>query len=357
MGIGIILSGALWVVSQIQGVLPPFIYALVFVYLLRPIVNGLEDRGVNRVIAIILAYLLMIAVLSLLLLIIVPIFVTEIRLFITSLPGQVEEVKSIFLDISRNTKLSESAAITNFLDRITSSLSEGAMLVAKRIPETAVDIFGGAFNFILAPLLAFYILKDLRAIKKTIEMAIPVRFREEGMDIVRKIDNILGGFLKGQLLVAVSVGVLVGTAMAVLGIKYALLIGVISAIFNIIPYLGPIMSGIPATLLALEKSPGYALLVIVVLTVVNQLDGLFISPNIMRQQVDLHPTVVIFALLTGGTLFGIMGMLLAIPVAATGKAVYLHFREKSEGAGGISPPAAGKGESARDVLVDSEVPL
>lgn len=334
MGIGVLAIGTLWLLSKIQAVLPPFIYALIFVYLLRPVVDGLEKRGVNRVLAIAIAYLFVIAILTILMLIVVPIVIGEIRSFITSLPVHVDYVKKLLIDVSRSAKVSESATLSGVINRISSSASEGAMAFAGRIPATAIDLFGGLINFILAPLIAFYILKDLGAIKRTIEAAIPSRYREEGMDILEKVDLVLGGFLKGQMLVALSVGVLVGASMAILGIKYALLIGIISAVFNIIPYLGPIASGIPAVLLALEKSPGYALLVIAVLTVVNQLDGLFISPNIMRQQVNLHPTVVIFALLVGGAIYGIVGLIVAIPVAAVGKAIYLHFREKTESANG-----------------------
>ncbi len=330
MGVGILAIGALWLLAKIQAVLPPFIYALIFVYLLRPVVDGLEKRGVNRVLAIAIAYLLVIALLTALMLVVVPIVIGEIRSFITSLPAHVNYVKKLLIEASRSARISESATLSGIINRISSSVSDGAMAFAGRIPATAVDLFGGVINFVLAPLIAFYILKDLGAIKRTIEAAIPPKYREEGMDILEKVDLILGGFLKGQMLVALSVGVLVGTSMAILGIKYALLIGIISAIFNIVPYLGPIASGIPAVLLALEKSPGYALLVIVVLTVVNQLDGLFISPNIMRQQVDLHPTVVIFALLVGGAVYGIAGLIVAIPLAAVGKALYLHFREKAE---------------------------
>lgn len=342
IGIGVIIAAAFWVLSGIQSVLPPFIYAILFVYLLKPLVNGLEDRGVNRILAIVIGYLLVAAVISLIVLIIVPLVVAEVGQFAKNLPQLIEEVKRPALEFSKNQRLTEQAWLANLVDEIGGAINKGALAVASRIPQTLVDVFGGAFNLILAPLLAFYILKDLRAIKITIEEAIPHRFREEGMDILQKVDIILGSFLKGQLLVALSVGILVGVSMAVLGIKYALLIGVLSAVFNIIPYLGPIASGIPAVLLALEKSPGYALLVVVVLVVVNQLDGLFISPNIMRQQVDLHPTVVIFALLAGGTLYGIMGMLLAIPVAAVGKAVYLHFRDKAFPSN--EPPAGTKGD-------------
>ncbi|MHB0975871.1 MAG: AI-2E family transporter [Candidatus Aquicultorales bacterium] len=352
VGICIIVVGAVWTLWQIQAVLPPFIYALLIVYLLRPLVNGLEDRKVPRVLAIVISYLLVVAAIALLLLIIIPIFVGEVKAFLGALPKQVESIKATVIDLTQRIRLMNSAPLNDALDSVSKSLSTAAMGFAKRIPETLVGIFGSTLNLVLAPLIAFYVLKDLRGIKSNIEKAIPARYREEGMDILKKIDAILGGFLKGQLLVAASVGVLVGISMAVLGIKYALLIGIISAIFNIIPYLGPIASGIPAVLIALETSPTLALIVVVVLLVVNQLDGLFISPNIMSQQVDLHPAVVIFALLTGGTLFNIMGMLLAIPVAAVGKAIYLHFREKAEAADMLE--TAGGGDLG-EVIASSEV--
>jgi predicted PurR-regulated permease PerM len=159
----------------------------------------------------------------------------------------------------------------------------------------------------------------------------------------------VGGFLKGQALVALSVGILSGLALYFLGLDYAVLLGFLICVFNIIPYLGPIVGGAPAVIIALGTSWQLAVVVAIVLVIIHEFDSIVISPRIMSQQVNLHPAVVIFALLTGGTLMGFVGMLVAIPIAAVGKALYLHFREREEEAAKASSEKHAKqGSSERD---------
>lgn len=328
IGMLVLVGLILYALYVIQPVLLPFVYAVAVVYLLRPVVDRLQHAGLPRVAAVAVAYLLVLVVFALAGLYIIPIISREISQFLEGLPKQIAVVRGFLAEAAQRYQSARFGEFTNFIDTILESLRRAGLRLAEAVPAFTINLFGGLLNVALGPIIAFYILKDLHAIKQTIIDAIPPAYREEGLHLIREIDQILSGFLKGQLLVALSVAVLSGMALYILGIDYALLIGMIIGVFDLIPYLGPVIGAIPAVLVALTKSWTLAIVVVVVLFAVQQVESILISPNIMKAQVNLHPVVVIFSLLLGATLLGVMGMLLAIPVAAVGKAFYLHFRER-----------------------------
>ncbi len=331
VGVIALLSIIVFALYSIHTVLMPFLYALLFVYILRPVVNFLDDKGVPRIIALLLSYLGLLAIMTLLAMYVGPILYRETYGFINKLPEYVTVTNGYVEDFMRAHPFLKGDQATQFLTGFGDSFKSFLQKIAESIPTMTASIFGGFINMILAPVIAFYILKDYEAIRATVSDMIPKKHQAEGMQIIKKIDCVVGGFIKGQALVALSVAVLCGVALYALGVDYAILLGFMIGIFNIIPYLGPIIGGVPAVIIALGTSWQLAVIVIVVLLTVQQIDSIFISPRIMSSQVDLHPALVIFALLVGGTLLGFIGMLIAIPLAAVGKALYLHFRERNNG--------------------------
>lgn len=331
VGVIVLLSILLFVLYRINTVLMPFLYALVFVYILRPIVGFLEDKGLPRVLALILSYLGIIIILTLFGMYVGPILYKESNGLIAKIPQYVTTTNGYITDLVKEHPFLKGDQTSEFLTGLGNSFKSFLQKAALSVPQMTAGLFGGMINLVLAPIIAFYILKDLSVIRITVRDMIPEKHRVEGMQIVKKIDEIVGGFLKGQALVALSVAVLSGIALYALGVDYAILLGFIIGVFNIIPYLGPIIGGAPAVIIALGTSWQLALIVIVVLLAVQQIDSILISPRIMSSQVNLHPAVVIFALLAGETLLGFVGMLIAIPIAAVGKALYLHFRERDIG--------------------------
>ncbi|MBE0447065.1 MAG: AI-2E family transporter [Actinobacteria bacterium] len=329
VGIIILVSVILYLLYSIHTVLMPFLYAVAFVYVLRPIVNFLEDKGLPRILALVLSYIGMILVLTLFGMYIGPILFNEGKSLILKFPKYIYNVNGYVNEFVATHPFLRGEEVSKLITRFASSLSSFAQKAALSVPVLTASFFGGILNLILAPIIAFYILKDLNAIKTTVSDMIPERHRVEGMQIIRKVDSIVGGYLKGQAMVALSVAILSGISLSLLGIDYAILLGFLIGVFNIIPYLGPILGGAPAVIIALGTSWQLAVAVIVVLAAIQQFDSVVISPRIMSQQVNLHPSVVIFAILVGGTLFGFIGMLIAIPIAAVGKALYLHFRERN----------------------------
>ena len=143
-----------------------------------------------------------------------------------------------------------------------------------------------------------------------------------------EMDNSLGSFIRGQLLISAIVGILIAVGLSIMGVDFALIIGLIAGIFNIVPYFGPIIGAVPAVVFALLKSPLTAVYVVLLFAVVNQVESSIISPNILGEHVGLHPVTVIFSIISGGYLFGILGVILAVPVTSIVKVTLRYVHNK-----------------------------
>lgn len=179
--------------------------------------------------------------------------------------------------------------------------------------------------YILSPILAIYFLADWQNLENSFMRLIPQKWRLEWQRLWQDINHVVRRFVHGNLVVAVIVGALVGIGVKLVGMDYALLIGIIGGLSDLIPYFGPLLGAVPALLLALTKSPAMAVKVALVILVVQQLEGNVISPKLMGNSVRLHPIWIVFALLAGGELAGVWGMLLAVPFAAVLKVILRHI--------------------------------
>jgi len=186
----------------------------------------------------------------------------------------------------------------------------------------------GFFDLFIGIVVAFWLLKDLPTMQKEFVRLAGPRFEDDAENLVVTIDHMVGGYLKGQTIASLVTGAIVAIGLAIIGVPYALVLGLLTFILNYIPYIGPFIAGVAAAVVGLFVSPLTALLAIVIVVAAQQLTDTLVTPRVMSAQVNLHPTLVIFALLVGGTLFGITGMLFAIPVAATGKGLFVYYYER-----------------------------
>ena len=195
-----------------------------------------------------------------------------------------------------------------------------------------ITVFSYLLGLVIAPVFAFYILKEIEQIKESFIMTIPRKYRSDVLALGRDLDEIISGYLKGHLLISVIVGVLTGLGMLLIGHEFALIIGLIAGVAELVPYLGPFITAVPAVALALQTSEKTALYAVIVILVVQQLENAVISPKIFGKRIGLHPLVVIFSLLAGAEMFGFLGIILAVPVAGTIKVIlryiYLKLVEK-----------------------------
>lgn len=305
----------------IRTALLPFLYAAIIVYLARPFVEALVERRFPRIVAVLVAYFLVFAMLTLLIVFVIPILIVQLTELIALLPDAFETGKNYFSEFRIKLPHELDGVIAELQDRA----GKLAVGLASGLPETAVGFFGGFFNVVIAWLLAFYLLKDMPVIKQTVLELIPEQYQKNVKHVFREVDTAVGGYLRGQVIVAASVGLMIMVWLAVLGVDFAFLLGLLAAVLNIIPYFGAIVAGVAAAIVASFDSTEQAVIVVIGMLVIQQIEGIIISPIVMRHTVDLHPTLVVFSLMVGGALFGFLGLLFAIPVAAALKAIVLHY--------------------------------
>jgi predicted PurR-regulated permease PerM len=174
--------------------------------------------------------------------------------------------------------------------------------------------------------IAFYLLVDLPRLRRVTESLLPEGHRDELLHVGRRLNRAIGGFFRGQLLVALIVGIMVSVGLGVLGLPFWLLVGMVAGLFNIIPLVGPWVGAVPGVIIALTtRDVGTALWVAGIMAGAQQIDNHFISPLVMQRAVKLHPAAVLLALLAGGSLGGFFGLLLAVPTAAVVKILAGHL--------------------------------
>ncbi|MDO8886740.1 AI-2E family transporter [Candidatus Oleimmundimicrobium sp.] len=335
IGLILLILGFFFLLFKIKTVLFLFLGIFAIVYILAPVVEYLEKKGISRIFSVVLTYLILLVLISLALTFFIPLIIAQIKSLVDHLPLYFISIQNIIKNYQSQLKtLPLSSPAIDFIENSITQFTDVAIKMASRLPTYTFNVFSVAIYAIIAPLFAlvfsFHTLKDLKQIKETFNNLVPANYRNEAKLIIRKIDVILRGFLKGQLLVMLATGTLSWLILLLLGVDYAFALGVAIGVFDIFPYLGPILAGALAVIVALFESPTLALWVAIAMVAVQQIESLFIAPNLMRKQVNLHPLVIVFAMLVGGTLFGIPGVLLAIPVAAVGKGIFYYYFEKYE---------------------------
>jgi predicted PurR-regulated permease PerM len=314
-GVGLLLG--LFFLYWVREILAPFVLGAAIAYLANPLVTKLEKRQVPRAAAIIVVYLGFFVVVSLFMYALIPRLMTELNQVIVHLPRQTGKLE----DITRGAvgDLKRLPLPVNLQEAINHIIQRSEQLVqqfARKLVDFLVGVFSKLFWFWLAPVLAYYLLLDWNNIGERCTEAVPTSFRPAFLLLVQEINGVLTGFVLGRLIVSTIVGLLVTFGLVALKVQFATLLGLIAGVFDLIPYLGPVLGLVPAMIFAFLASPWKALWVVVLFAAVNQLEAVILGPRIIGARVGLHPVVTIFALLAGGHLFGIAGVLLAVPIAA-----------------------------------------
>lgn len=326
--IGFLLIAALffYIIYLIKIAIIPLILAIAIAYLLTPIVILLQKK-MRRVFAVTITYIIFTGIIFTIFFFIIPIIIDQFRTFVDKFPAYMENLTKIINDFLQNSVLIKSAENLIGKEIIPKDVSSITKYLISRINLEEIDIFRRAttvgmlvFNTVLylivGPLLGIYILNYTDKIKTTFIKIIPKRFKNQTTIILERINKVAGRYVRGQILVSIIVGILCTIVLLVLKVDFAILLGSIAGLLNMIPLLGPIIGAIPAALTALFISPLKALLVILLFIAVQQIDNYIISPNIMKYQVGVHPGIIIFSLMAGGALFGIWGLLIAVPTVA-----------------------------------------
>ncbi|MFZ2960810.1 MAG: AI-2E family transporter [Candidatus Ozemobacteraceae bacterium] len=336
---GLILSGgllSLWVVYSLAGIIAPLLVSLVLAYILNPPVRFLERRGLPRPWAVLSLYIFGIIIGVL---IVVPLTLQIIsethdlsnRLSAVNVDQVTQEyklkLKEIYDQNARFPWMQPYLAASFSDERIRDYAARGVVVIKDLSLKTVQNLFGfvmstfsGMASLFLLPLLTFYLLIDLDLLYQRGLLLVPHVYRSSTDRICRDIDTILSAFLRGQMLSAMIFATLMTIALFTCGLRFALLLGPIAGISNLIPYLGGLVTIILSSLVALSQqglTQEFFFMLVKVgigLAIVQGVDGLFVQPKIIGENVGLHPVVVIVALILGGSLYGMLGMLLSVPI-------------------------------------------
>lgn len=334
IGVSVLIAGSFWLLGRISSVLVPFIFAALVVFLLRRPVSKLTSRGLSRGAAVSLCYLLAALIVTFAVMFVVPPLVAQFREFFEAFPGYYESASQLWFDLQLEYTSMEipawvQDAVFSARDSITSSLTDWSRSIATGVFSVGGQLVNFVVNVFLALALAFFVLKDLPQFKEEFLRLGGTRRRDTQLEILGRITTVIEGWLRGQSLVALIVGVLTWLGLQVLGVPYALIIGIIAGLTNLIPYLGPLVGGSIAAISAAFVSPQLVIYTIIWIVVLQQAEGLFLQPRIMSDQVNLHPVLVMFALLVGAQTAGLLGMLFAVPVAGVASTLFVYYFEKN----------------------------
>lgn len=327
--------------SRVQSAITTLVLAFVFSYLTSPIVRWFEQRRLPRFIGVIAVYVglgLFLALASVLL----ADMVSQLSAFVANLPailtpffnwvgGLPEQIGRVQLPPALEQALEQaSLSLQSLLQGFTQTLLNALRALLSQggnVIGFFASVLGGVFQLLTALTISIYLLYDLPKIGETLLKAIPLPYQPLALEIAGKLDRAVGGYVRGQILVALCVGTVVGVGLWIVGIPLAASLGFLAFIFNFIPFVGVIISSIPAILLALTQNPPLikVLLTVLVLWIANQLEGNLFGPQIVGRAVNIHPVTAISAILIFAGLFGIPGALLAVPTVAFVKVMFTDY--------------------------------
>ena len=346
IGLLILAYIALWILLRIRVIFPPLVLALLIIYLLNPVVTRLHQRGVPRAIGAVLSYVVILGTLTLLVFLAVPFVSDQIDTFREDWPEfRTEIVQTIERTTDRlQDSLGTEIDTTNVAcllgaeetgadtptsaecDRVTREFRDEIGHQAGRLTEIGFGVLEALLVFIIAPLLALYLLIDLPHLQRDFLHLVPPAQRDEVADLGSKVGRAVGGFFRGQLLVALFVGVLTSLGFWLIDLPFWLVIGAVAGFTNLIPLVGPFIGGGLGLIVGiLSEGAGLGLKAALVALVVQQIDNHIVSPNVMKRAVQLHPVTVMLSILAGGTVASFWGVLLAVPAVAVAKILFGHL--------------------------------
>ncbi|WP_223702811.1 AI-2E family transporter [Sutcliffiella deserti] len=312
------------VLKVIMTVSIPFFISIFITYLLHPIVEYTYNRGVPRPLAILLIYLIFFGALGLIGYKGIPIIIDQLWELSDNFP----RLSRIYSDWIKQIHSSTSGWPDGIHERVDQTFTEFEGMLSNLLVKVISGLKGiinSFFIIIVIPFIVFYLLKDFDQVKKTMWYLTPRKWRQSGMLFLKDVDKSLGSYIRGQLTVCIIIGGLATISLWLVGMKYPLVLGIIIGITNIIPYFGPIIGAFPAVIIAATISVKMVIFVLIIIFGLQFIEGNILSPLIVGKSLHIHPVLIILALLIGGEIGGVVGLILAVPIFAVLKVTITHI--------------------------------
>lgn len=316
---------------------PPIIFSAIFFYLMNPLVDWLEKKKISRNAGFFLIVILVGVLFFLTVYLVFPIIEQQIQSMIEAWPMYWEQILTYTEGLIYTDTFSEIVSRiqeSNILNTITEQAAEiltAAVGGLSSIVGTAAQVFITIFT---VPIILYYLIIDGKKIPSAVLRFVPTDWRKPVAEFLTSTHNQLSYYIRGQLLVAFAVAVMFWIGFAIIGLDFGLVLAIVAGILNLVPYLGSVLASIPALIIGVVESPLMFISVIIVIAVEQFLEGRVIQPLVLGNQLNIHPITIIFILLIAGRLFGLMGVILAVPGYAILKIIFSmtfnYFREHSD---------------------------
>jgi predicted PurR-regulated permease PerM len=337
LGAAIVVGLLLWMARDS---VRPFIVGLLLVYLLDIPVRWLVRRGLRRTVAIILVYIAALVIFIEFMALTLTPLVNEILRFIEEFPKLAESLNARLQDLTElYSRLEIPVAIRDWIDGVIAGIGQGGGEVGTGVDLSfllplvtgAGSLIGAIFGYVILPVWVFYLLKDRVSLAASFDRALPVSWRFDTL-VLRSVERVLSQWVRAQFVLGFAVGAFTFIGLLLLSRfvdpifgRYALLLSVIAGILELLPIIGPIIAAVPAVLIAATAGPEAAIAALILYTLVQQIENNFLVPKIQGDATELHPAAVMFAIIIGGALGGLVGAILALPVAAAGRDVVRYL--------------------------------
>lgn len=362
-----LVAGAL--LSMTSDAVRPFVVGLLVVYLLDPPVRWLAQRGIRRTFAILIVYVIAIVIVVELINITIAPLINEIVRFAQDLPSlaaslqeQVQRLTDLYA------RLQIPNAVRDWLDGILASIGKGGtepvldVTAVFPILGSATSIIGALFGYLLLPVWVFYLLNDRVTLAQEFDRSLPSGWRFDAWAVIRIVRRLFGQWVRAQLVLGLTVGLFTFVGLLILSRlvdpvfgRYAVLLSVSAGVLELLPIIGPIISAVPAVLLAATVGIEPVIAALALYTVVQQVENNLLVPKIQGDAIEMHPALVMFAIVIGGALAGLLGAILALPVTAAGRDVvrYLFRRSSPDASVAVAASIAGLGLEEHPGLPDA----
>lgn len=321
----LVAAAGVWLLVRVHGILAPFALAGVLIYLIAPLVERLHRHGLGRPWAILVSYALVGLLAGGLLALALPDLIRELVRLSDLVPTYAAGIDAAVHNLRQGGAGHLPAPVQQAAVVAVGHLQGRAESAIRSATSGLLAIVSGLLGIVLAPFLAYYLLADLPRFHDRLVTAVPPGSRPALLAYVHDLDAMLSGFVRGQLLTAATIGGLVAAAMALLHVRYALTLGFVAGLGELVPYFGPFLASLPG--LALAGAHSWRLLVEVAIAyaVIQQTESAIVHPYIVGHATGLHPLTVVFALLAGGDLAGLPGLIFAVPAAGVVQVTGIHL--------------------------------
>ena len=310
----------------------PIILAGILYYLMNPTVDYLERKGIKRIYSIFGLFVLVVGLIVWGVVVIIPKIQEQSMSFADNLPGYLTIIENKVNEILSDPIFSQvQDQIEASNEKLISSLTDIVQNLSRSTIQNLGSFFGAVATIVLAvitmPFILFYLLKDGRKLAPYFVKFLPTKMRQPSLIVLKEMNDQVSSYIRGQLTVAFAVAVMFMIGFSIIGLDYAITLGIAAGFLNLIPYLGSFLAMIPAVFLGIVGGPVLLIQVLIVFVIEQTIEGRLISPLVLGNELSIHPVTILLVLLTSGKLFGLVGVILGIPVYAAAKVIITHVFE------------------------------